>query len=111
MKKIFFVVMLLQIFSLTGCAGALVGNAGRPNHQQGKEQRSIEQIKADAAITAQIKARYANDVVLRKLNILTYRGVVTLYGEVPTRTVMERAIRFAESVKGVSRVKSGLRLR
>ena len=37
--------------------------------------------------------------------------VVTLHGNVPTQSVMQRAISLAQSVKGVQQVKSGLRLR
>ena len=111
MKKIFLIVLLGQVIFLSGCAGALVGDNGRPQNNEVREQRSIEQIKVDGRITSAIKARYADDVVLRKLNVKTYRGEVTLFGSVPTRSVMERAINLARTVKGVTKVRSGLRLR
>ena len=112
MKKSLLVLILSVTSLLTGCAGALLGNGGdRPHNNETREQRSIEQITADGMITSNIRARYSNDVVLKKLNISTYRGVVTLHGSVPTKNVMERAIRLAQSVRGVRQVKSGLRLR
>jgi len=49
--------------------------------------------------------------VLNKLNINTYRGVVTLHGVVPTQRVMQRAISLAQSVKDVRQVRSELQLR
>jgi len=111
MKKSLLVLILAVTSLLTGCAGALLGNGGnQPNNNETREQRSIEQITADGMITSSIRSRYANDVVLKKLNVSTYRGVVTLYGIVPTRNVMERAITLARSVKGVKQVKSGIRL-
>jgi len=111
MKKSFLIVLLIQTILLSGCAGALLGNNGRPENNEVRTQRSTEQITADAAITSEIKARYANDAVLSKLNVTTYRGLVTLHGTVPLRSIMERAIRLAQSVNGVRQVKSGLRLR
>jgi len=108
-------ILLILMLSLTGllvgCAGALLGDNGRPNTNEVREQRSVEQITTDGMITSNIRARYANDVVLQKLNISTYRGVVTLQGVVPTQNVMQRAIGLAQSVKGVRQVRSGLRLR
>ena len=111
MKKIFLIVMLMPSLLLSGCAGALLGDNGRPDNSQVREQRNIDQVKADGRITTQIKERYANDAILRELNVKTYRGEVTLFGTVPTRRVMERAINLAASVKGVTKVRSGLRLR
>ncbi|MCK4742660.1 MAG: BON domain-containing protein [Sulfuriflexus sp.] len=109
-------ILILSVLSvtslLTGCAGALLGNGGeRPRNNETREQRSIEQITADGMITSSIRTRYSNDVVLKKLNISTYRGVVTLHGVVPTKNVMGRAIRLAQSVNGVKSVRSGIRLR
>lgn len=112
MSKNLLVLILSATSLLTGCAGALLGNGEeRPRNNETREQRSIEQITADGAITSSIRSRYENDVVLKKLNISTYRGVVTLHGVVPTQTVREGAINLARSVKGVKQVKSGLRLR
>jgi len=111
LKNIVFVLLLSVVSLLTACAGALLGNNERPQANQTNEQRSIEQINTDSAITSSIKNRFANDVVLHKLQVNTYRGVVTLHGAVPTQGVMQRAIRLAQSVNGVRQVKSGLRLR
>jgi len=109
-KNLLILISILSLSSLlSGCAGTLLGNS--EERPQSKEQRSVEQIRADGMITSMLKARYANDVVLKVLRISTYRGVVTLHGDVPTNSVMERAIRLAQSVKGVRQVKSGLRLR
>ena len=111
MKKSLFILLLSLTGLLSGCAGALLGDNGRPNNNEVREQRSIEQITADGMITSNIRKRYANDVVLNKLKVNTYRGVVTLHGVVPTRNVMERAINLAQSINGVRQVKSGIQLR
>ena len=112
MKKTRFAMVLGFSVLVTGCAGALVGNVeNNADNHANREQRSVEQITADGMITSAIRARYAHDVVLEKLNITTYRGVVTLYGVVPTRGVLDKAIKLAQSVKGVRKVESRLRLR
>ncbi len=112
MKKIFLISVLSLSILLTGCAAGIFGSGGHhSNNTAPKEQRSIEQIKADGAITSRVKARFANDIILKNLNVSTYRGVVTLYGKVPTHNVMERAIRLAQSMQGVKNVRSGIRLR
>lgn len=112
MQKILFVFILYLASLLTGCTVILLGdNAGRPNNNEVRAQRSIEQITADGMITSDIRARYASDVVLKKIRIDTYLGVVRLFGSVPTKNLMERAISLALSVQGVKKVKSGLRLR
>jgi len=111
MRKILLMVVAVLPVFVGGCAGALVGNNEQPKQNQPSQQRSVEQITADGNITSEIKARYANNNVLRQLNVLTYRGVVTLFGDVPTRSTMEKAISIARSVKGVTKVKSSLQLR
>ena len=112
MKKSLLILILTVTSLLTGCAGALLGNGeDRPRNNETREQRSIEQITADGMITSNIRKRYSNDVVLNKLRVNTYRGVVTLHGVVPTQNVMARAINLAQSINGVRQVKSGIRLR
>lgn len=112
MKKSLLVLILTVTSLLAGCAGTLLGNGeDRSRNNETREQRSIEQITADGMITSNIRARYSNDVVLKKLNISTYRGVVTLHGNVPTQSMTQRAIRLAQSVNGVRSVRSEIRLR
>jgi len=111
MKKLRFLGMLSLLVLLGGCAAGMFGGGHHSNNSQPTEQRSIEQVKADGAITSGVKARFAKDALLNTLKVSTYRGVVTLYGNVPTHNVMERAINLAGMVKGVTRVRSGLQLR
>ena len=111
MRKVNAVIFVAVSLLLNACAGALVGSGGETGDPVKREQRSVEQINRDASISAEVKAKFAHDSVLRQLNVVTYRGVVRLLGKVPTREVMERAIRIAASVKGVEQVKSGLRNR
>ncbi len=112
MKKIYLIMVLGLTALLSGCAAGMFGSGGHhSNTAKPQEQRSIAEVKADAAISSQVKAHFAKDVILKNLNVTTYRGVVTLYGKVPTHNVMERAIRLAKSVNGVKNVRSGIRLR
>ena len=44
----------------------------------------------------------------RTINVDTYNGVVTLYGNVPNQTVVDRAVELARGVKNVKQVVSKL---
>lgn len=111
MQKIYLIILLgLTVFQ-SGCALVLLADGERPKHTEPKQQRSIQQVRADGAITSNIKARFENNAMLKNINVRTYLGVVTLYGNVATHKAMERAIRLAQLVDGVKNVKSGMRLR
>lgn len=111
MKKILLMGLLSSVVLLSGCAAGMFGGGHHSNNSSATEQRSIQQVKADGAISSRVKAHFANNAVLKSLNVSTYRGVVTLHGTVPSHDVMARAIRLAESVQGVASVRSGMRLR
>jgi hyperosmotically inducible protein len=95
---------------LGGCAAAVVGGAAAGGYYAGKDERSVGQIAEDAGITSSINTRYVQDdlVQARNINVDTYNGVVTLYGNVPNQTVIDRAVSIARSVKGVRQVVSKL---
>lgn len=102
---------LVMVMGLSGCASALVGdNAQSGNYQGSNTDRSHAQITADGAITSNIRSRYRSDSVLGTVNIQvsTYRNVVTLYGRVASRRMVDRAVSIARGVNGVSRVVSKL---
>ncbi len=112
MNKVLLVGMISLFMLLSGCAAGMFGSGGHhSNNNPPQQQRSIEQVKADGAITSRVKLYFANDAILKRLKVSTYRGVVTLYGNVPTYNIMERAVRLAQSVSGVKKVRSGIRLR
>ncbi len=69
---------------------------------------SISQTVSDSAITAQIKAKYVGNPVLKVFDIKveTNDGVVKLTGLVDSEAQFERAIVLAESVDGVKNVDS-----
>lgn len=71
---------------------------------------SIENSATDAAITAKIKGKYAEDPMVSalKINIDTNDGRVTLTGTVQSEAETKRAIQIAESIEGVSQVASVL---
>jgi osmotically-inducible protein OsmY len=101
---------LVMVMCLGGCAGALVGDTQPGNYQGANTDRSHAQITADGAITSNIRSRYRSDSVLGAVNIRvsTYHNVVTLYGRVASRRVVDRAVSIARAVNGVSRVLSKL---
>ena len=67
----------------------------------------------DAAMTARIKERFAQDDVVSGLDIHveTQQGVVTLGGTVYRDEIMRRAIALSYEVEGVTNVVSRLKMR
>lgn len=104
------VLVALWIGLLSGCAAAVVGGAAAGGYYVGKDDRSAVEIAQDATITSQVNTRYIGDdlVQARIINVDTFRGVVTLYGNVPNQTVVDRAVELARGVKGVREVVSKL---
>ena len=66
----------------------------------------------DGWITAQTKMRFMTDadIPAGDINVDTRRGVVTLFGTVPTPSISGKAVRVAKAVAGVQSVKSELRV-
>ncbi len=66
----------------------------------------------DGWITAQTKMRFMTDdeIPAGDINVDTRRGVVTLFGTVPSAAVADRAVRVANEVSGVKTVNRELRV-
>jgi hyperosmotically inducible protein len=64
---------------------------------------------SDKDITKAVEARFAKDAQLKKIDVRTDAGVVTLSGEVPTISASARASEMAFRVDGVKSVKNDLR--
>jgi osmotically-inducible protein OsmY len=69
-------------------------------------------VVTDGWITAQTKMQFMTDkdIRARDIHVDTRRGVVTLFGTVPTSAVSEKAFRVAKDVAGVRSVTSELRV-
>jgi hyperosmotically inducible protein len=102
-----------------GAVGLMVA-AGGPAAAQGYPpaapvvvaQAGAQPAMSDVNITADIKARMEQNVLLRRaqLTIATTNGVVTLSGMVPSQTAKEQAVEAAKATPGVVRVDDMLRL-
>lgn len=66
----------------------------------------------DGWITAQTKMRFMTDadIPAGDINVDTRRGVVTLFGTVPTAAISDKAVRVTNEVAGVKSVKRELRV-
>jgi len=64
----------------------------------------------DATITTRIKTAFVNDPVVgaMRIDVDTFKGLVTLSGRVKSKDEETKAIALAKSIKGVSQVKSTL---
>jgi hyperosmotically inducible protein len=102
--------MILVGFALNGCVAAVVGGAAAGGYYVGKDDRSADRIAADAAITADVKARLIGEPGIRAfaINVDTYNGIVSLKGDVKTSQQRATAERLARKVKGVKSVSNEL---
>ena len=92
-------VVLMGLVGLSGCESTT-----------GKLTR---QTASDAAITAAVQTKLANDnqlAYLPPIDVDTERGVVNLHGAMPTTSQGIRAERLAQEVEGVTRVNNDLHL-
>lgn len=66
----------------------------------------------DATITTRVKTAFINDPVVGalRIDVDTFKGVVTLSGAVKSTDEETKAIALARSVKGVTDVKSTLKI-
>src|SRR5690349_18196548 len=108
MKRALTVGLLLAAGILSGCVAAVVGGAAAGGYYVGKDERPAERIAADAAITADVKARLIAEPGIRALtiNVDTYEGTVNLKGEVKTAAQRSTAAGVARKVKGVKGVRN-----
>jgi len=102
MKRILTICLLMACGSLAGCASMLIGEGG--------DTRTSSQVSADAATTADVKARLLANADLKPLsiNVMTHDGAVTLAGSVNSRAQRDTAGRLARGVKGVKSVRNEL---
>jgi osmotically-inducible protein OsmY len=66
----------------------------------------------DATITTRVKTAFINDPVVGalRIDVDTFKGVVTLSGRVKSKEEEQKAIQVARSISGVSDVKSTLQI-
>jgi hyperosmotically inducible periplasmic protein len=110
MKRAMSIGLLLACGSLSGCVAAVVGGAAAGGYYVGKDDRSAERIAADAAITADVKARLIAEPGIRSLaiNVDTNNGNVSLKGDVKSAAQRSTAGSLASKVKGVKSVHNEL---
>lgn len=66
----------------------------------------------DATITTRVKTAFINDPLVgaARIDVDTFKGVVTLSGRVKSKQEEEKAISLARGTKGVTEVKSTLQI-
>jgi hyperosmotically inducible protein len=103
--------ILLSLPSMLGaCVPVLLGGAAAGGYYVGQDERPLDVISRDAGITASVKTRLfkEKDLSAFDIDVDTYEGVVTLYGNVPDLDHANRAAKIARETQGVKRVESKL---
>ncbi len=110
-KLLSFTVSLCLASLLTGCVAAVAG-AAAGGYIVGKDDRSVEQIAQDAAITTKVKTALLRDPQIHgfRINVDTHAGVVTLHGHVQNNKQYERAKELSQDVKDVRQVIMDLKI-
>ena len=99
---------------------ALLGAAAAAAQEKTNDQATEEgrqkntQFARDAALTARVHTALMNDVglnTLRRINVDSDDGLVTLKGVVDSQETRNRAAEVARRVRGVSEVKNELRVK
>jgi osmotically-inducible protein OsmY len=103
MKQLKFISAIFMAFALLMSAGC----ASTP------KQEGTGEYVDDTVITAKVKAAVLNEPTLKsaEINVETFKGIVQLSGFVTSRADMNKAVEVARGVKGVTSVKSDMRLK
>src|SRR5215210_1429705 len=74
--------------------------------------KSVGDTIDDATITTRVKTSFVNDPVVGalRIDVDTFKGIVTLSGRVKTKQEEQKAIDLARKVRGVVDVKSTLQI-
>lgn len=93
----------VMLLVASGCTSMLVGGAA---YESGDDERSQSAVASDAAITSEIRSRFAANPVVGMFNIgvRTYAGAVTLSGVVSNLAAQEQAGQIAGDADGVKTV-------
>ncbi|HXG57149.1 MAG TPA: BON domain-containing protein [Vicinamibacterales bacterium] len=72
--------------------------------------KSVGETIDDATITTRVKTSFVNDPMVGalRIDVDTFKGVVTLSGRVKSKMEEDKAIALARNTKGVTNVKSTL---
>ena len=107
-----FFAMLILLFTMSGCAAALVGGGAAGGYAVGTDERPVDRMVDDSTITSHIKNEMIKDdtVKARKIDVDTVSGHVTLNGVVETRAESQRAVEITEGVQGVRSVRNNLQI-
>jgi hyperosmotically inducible protein len=74
--------------------------------------KSVGETIDDATVTTRVKTAFINDPVVGalRIDVDTFKGVVTLSGRVKSKAEEDKAIALAKSITGVTDVKSTLQI-
>lgn len=70
--------------------------------------KTVGDTRDDATITTRVKTAFVNEETLLRIDVDTFKGVVTLSGRVKSKEEEQRAIELARKTRGVVDVKSTL---
>jgi len=112
MKRYLLVLTAVFMFTVAGCAPAIIGAGAAGAYKVGTDERTVGGMWNDATITTKVKTALIQtpDVKARHIDVDTLERIVTLTGVVDTQREAERAVEIARKIHGVKSVKSYLQV-
>lgn len=98
----------MAIVTLSSCHAVLLGSATEVTYEETKDERSASEVAIDARIVGDIKQKLIRDKDISgwDVNFDSYKGEVTLHGNISNQLAKERTLLLTQSVKGVMKVVS-----
>lgn len=108
--KRFTITAIAAAITLAFGASAIAADATTAPAATAGKSETPGQYVDDAVITTKIKAAIFEDASVKatEVNVVTYKGMVQLSGFVASRASIDKAVKLAKAVKGVTSVKNDM---
>lgn len=113
MHKIYFALSIFTVLVTSGCTTALVGGAAAGGYYVGQDERNFDTIMSDASITSGVNGELikAKGISSFDIDVDTHKGVVHLYGHVPSKKIERRVLKICRAHEGVKKCISKLAIK
>ena len=103
-KKIINITILLGLFTLTGCAAAVIGGAGGAVAATGTDTRGTDTVFKDQDLEHKVNTVLSAQVPSGSFTVASYNSQILLAGQVPSQEADNKADLAATNTAGVKKV-------
>ena len=96
-------VIILSFLALAGCTALVMGGSTSSSYPQDGDERPQSVVASDSTISGHIRQKLGADPLVSdfRIGVRTYKGTVTLSGNVGSYAARDRAMDLAKSTTGV----------